>query len=385
MRVGFLVNPIAGMGGKVALKGTDGKAEEAERLGAVPLAPGRASDFLAGAAPHIDGPVLTCGPPMGSDILADAGLDREVVHSPGGGSRTTAEDTIEAVRAMVAAGVDIILFCGGDGTAVDVLSASGGRVPLLGIPAGVKMHSGVFAANPAAAAEVFAAWVAGRASLEEREVVDLDEDAFRAGTLSVSLFGTARVPMVPELIQSTKQVYTAPSEEVSKEAIGDYLKEVLDDHPDALVVLGPGSTVRSASSALGVDKTLLGVDLFRSGGIIARDVGEREILEHIADAAEVFIVVTPIGSQGFVFGRGNQQISADVIRGVTLDNILLISTPTKFRGIEYLWVDTGDPEVDEYLSGYAKAIVGYHDFAMKKVICGTGSGGDRCEGQCDMS
>jgi len=365
MRVGFLVNPIAGMGGKVALKGTDGKVDEAEARGAEPVAPDRALAFLNAALSISEDEIISCGPPMGSDLIAQVGLRAEVVHTPGHGGRTTAEDTREAVRAMIDAGVDVILFCGGDGTAVDVLSASEGGVPLLGIPAGVKMHSGVFAANPLAAAEVFAAWKDGRATLEEREVVDLDEEAYRSGTLSVSLFGTARVPMVPELIQSTKQVYTAPSEEVSKEAIGEYLKEVLDDHPDALVVLGPGSTVRSASAALGVDKTLLGVDLFRSGEIIARDVGEREILGHIADAVEVFIVVTPIGSQGFVFGRGNQQISADVIRGVPLDNILLISTPTKFRNIEHLWVDTGDVEVDEHLSGYAKAIVGYHDLRFR--------------------
>jgi predicted polyphosphate/ATP-dependent NAD kinase len=372
MRIGFLVNPIAGLGGKVALKGTDGMAEEALSRGAVPVAPDRARTFLdIASSSFMIEEVVTCGTPMGNALLTDAGIDPTVVHTPLGG-RTTAEDTASAVSGMMAANVDIILFCGGDGTAVDVLSASGGDVPLLGIPAGVKMHSGIFAANPAAAAEVFIAWKEGRASLEEREVVDLDEEAFRDGRLSVSLFGYAKVPVVPELIQSTKQVYTAPSEEEAKGAIGDFLKEILGGHPDALVVLGPGSTVKAASSALGVEKTLLGVDLFRSGAIIARDVGEREILEHMSSADEVFIVVTPIGSQGFVFGRGNQQISADVIRDIPLDNILLISTPTKFRGIENLWVDTGDPEVDGYLSGYAKAIVGYHDFAMKKVVSGTG-------------
>ncbi len=372
MRVGFLINPISGMGGKVALKGTDGMSEEAEARGALPVAPDRARVFLKLVAEAFQGDeVLSCGQPMGAAILSSFGVEHSVVHFPDMGARTTAEDTRTAVSAMVENGVGIILFCGGDGTAVDVLSASGIEIPLLGIPSGVKMHSGIFAANPTAAAEVFMAWKEGNAMLEEREVVDLDEDAFREGRLSVSIFGTARVPMVPELIQSTKQVYTAPSEEVSKEAIGDYISEVLGDHPDALVILGPGSTVRAASKALGVDKTLLGVDLYRGGQMIARDVGEREILDQKGSSEEIFIVVTPIGSQGFVFGRGNQQISADVIRDVPLDNILLIATPTKFRNIEHLWVDTGDEEIDEYLSGYAKAIVGYHDFAMKKVVCGT--------------
>jgi predicted polyphosphate/ATP-dependent NAD kinase len=304
---------------------------------------------------------------MGEDAFRESGADHRysVVYRPG--EQTTADDTRSACRIFAREGVDIVVFCGGDGTARDVYDVIGTDIPLLGIPAGVKMHSGVFGITPKAAAEVLDAFVSGEARIEEGEVVDLDEDDYRAGRIDLKLHGYASVPVIPELVQDMKTVFTEADEAAYKDAIAAFVREIVQEDLDALYILGPGSTVRAVARALGVDKTLLGVDLYAEGRIIASDVGERQILEALERFDRERIIATPIGAQGFVFGRGNQQISPEVIRRVGPNNVMVVATPRKLRSTPFLRVDTGDPEVDALFSGYLKVISGYHDYIMKKV------------------
>ncbi len=363
-RLGFIVNPIAGMGGRVGLKGTDGEEilKLAIRLGAKPVAPERAKQMLRELRRlGVQCTLITYPREMGEFEARECGFDPVVVGEIG--DRTSAEDTRRAAAQMAELGVDLIVFCGGDGTARDVCESVDLKVPVLGVPTGVKMHSAVFAINPAVAAKVVAEFLAGNLPLREAEVMDVDEEAFREGRLSARLYGYLLVPYEPNYIQSAKS--PSPQTEDEREnqlAIARYFVERMED--DVIYILGPGTTVKAIADVLGLPKTLLGVDVLHGRRLLALDVDERRILSEIEGRRSV-IVVTPIGSQGFIFGRGNQQISPEVIRRVGRRNIVVVATHYKLSTIPCLRVDTGDPEVDELLRGYMRVIT---DYGEEKIV-----------------
>jgi predicted polyphosphate/ATP-dependent NAD kinase len=345
--VGLIVNPVAGMGGAVGLKGTDGKAilDEALSLGAKPIAPARAECFLSELTCIQSGMRLVVGAgSMGEDEAKDCEFTFTAIGQRK--SETSAEDTRQLAKQMVAEDVNLLVFCGGDGTARDVLNVVGTTVPVLGVPTGVKMHSAVFAVNPTAAARVALRFLAGELPLREAEVMDVDEEAFREGRLSAELYGYVLTPYEPHLIQANKVASPMTESELRNQtAIAVYVIENMK--PSIIYIMGPGTTTRTISDLLDAKKTLLGVDLFVNKKIVASDVNEKQILEAIKGKATQ-IIVTPIGGQGFVFGRGNQQISAKVIRQVGLDNIVVVATESKLRSLKgSLKVDTGDTRLDE--------------------------------------
>ncbi len=344
--VGFIVNPVAGMGGAVGLKGTDGKAilDRAISMGAKPIAPARAESFLSELNPVKRGIQLVVGAGgMGENEAKNCGFTCTII-----GARkkeTNAEDTIMLARKIADAGVDLLVFCGGDGTARDILKAVNMNLPVLGVPTGVKMHSAVFAVTPRAAARIAIEFLWGELSLREAEVMDVNEKAFREGQLSAELYGYVLTPYEPHLIQENKMASPITESEVRNQAaIAIYVIENMN--PDVVYIIGPGTTTRTIGDLLDAKKTLLGVDLFCNKKIVAPDVNEKQILEKI-QGKTAQIIVTPIGGQGFIFGRGNQQISPEVIRRVGLDNIIVVATESKLRSLKSLRVDTGDPNLDD--------------------------------------
>lgn len=361
-RIGFLVNPIAGMGGAVGLAGTDGQAAEALRRGAVPHARDRAVQALSTLRGE-DIAWYTCSAPMGEDVLAAAGLDRStVVYRPA--VPTGAADTKAGCRAFLDAGVDLIVFCGGDGTARDVFDAVGREVPILGIPAGVKMYSAVFAVNPAAAADLVRR--AGEIPCRDSEVMDVDEEAYRAGRLTARLYGYACVPFIPERTQGGKQVFEQQDEERAKDDIAVFINEVM--LPETLYVIGAGSTTARIIERLELAPTLLGVDAVRDGEVLARNADERTLLSLLDEHPRAKIVVSPIGAQGFVLGRGNQQISPAVLRRVGLSNLIVVATPGKLAATPLLYVDSGDPMLDREIGDSLPVISGYRVAQRKRIV-----------------
>ena len=352
MDIGLVVNPIAGMGGRVGLKGTDGKVVEARERGAEPRAPDRAArmlDRLADLAPEIE--LLAAGEPMGARLARRAGFEPTVVAEPTG-TETTAADTAAAVAAFAREGVDLVVFVGGDGTAADVAEAlSDTETPMLGVPAGVKVYSSVFAVSPEDAADV----VVGFDRTERREVMDIDEDDYREGEVTPQLRAVARVPVTDEL-QSSKQVGGGTVESLAA-AIADGID------PERTYVLGPGSTVGAIKAALGFDGSPIGVDVWRDGAVLAEDASESEILDSLG--ADNVIVVSPIGGQGFVFGRGNPQLSPAVIRQCEVE---IVASRSKLDGLSVLRVDTDDPELDDQLQGWRKVRVGRFERRMMKIL-----------------
>ncbi len=364
MKIGFVVNPVAGMGGAVALKGTDGPEilREAIARGAKKIAPRRAVAALSEIKKRrLDLEFVTATGEMGKDELDAVPFDSRAVVTPP--SRTSREDTVRAVGAFLEDGVELVLFAGGDGTARDILSAVGTSVPMLGIPAGVKMHSSVFAITPEKVADAVAAFAeSGRA--RDAEVMDVDEEAFREGMVRAKLFGLAKVPDESSSIQATKGSYHSPDAEDQYDELASYVAGNIEEKIS--YVLGPGSTTAAVARHLGVEKTLLGVDVVKDGTIVLKDASEADLLR-VVETNPARIVVSPIGAQGFFFGRGNQQISPRVIRKVGIENVIVIATPAKLLGTPRLRVDTGDPELDAEFKGHVRVVIGYGKRRLMEV------------------
>jgi predicted polyphosphate/ATP-dependent NAD kinase len=266
--------------------------------------------------------------------------------------------------------VELILFCGGDGTARDISSVIGKDIPMIGIPAGVKMFSAVFGVNPRSTAEVVLGYLSGDYSVAEAEIMDIDEESYRRGALHAKLFGYALTPYESTLVQSSKSVYGGADDESSKEEIARYVLEIMEEEKDTLFILGAGSTIERIGKKLEIDKTLLGVDVVKDGKLIAKDVNEQKLLDILEMEDNAIIIAGVIGAQGFVFGRGNQQISPKVLRKVGVNNIRIVATPIKMSQTLRLRVDTGDEELDKMLSVYHKVITGYHEMRMVRAEVG---------------
>ena len=356
--VGLIVNPVAGIGGAVGLKGSDGEETQrrARELGAVPPAPGRALAALRALKAALpDVRVVTYPGPMGGDPCREAGIEPAVLGEVG--EATSAEDTVRAALDLQGAGVDLILFVGGDGTARDIHRAVDSALPVLGVPSGVKIHSGVFAVNPGSAGSLAALYLRGDATLRDAEVMDIDEDAFRRNQVSASLYGYMRVPHSPRHLQGSKEG-AGHQEEYALESIAADIVEHME--PGVLYILGPGTTTAPIAAKLGLGKTLLGVDAVLNGELVAGDASERTLLE-LLEGRRGSVVLSVIGGQGFILGRGNQQISAGVIKHVGREGIIIVATPEKLASLrgQPLRVDTGDPALDEELEGYYRVVTGY--------------------------
>ncbi len=373
--LGFVINPIAGMGGRVGLKGTDGLAAEAMRLGAKPVAAARALEALRAFNRLLDGAPgtatvawLTASGDMGSDVLQASNFAAiEVVHTPL--AQPSADDTRAAVQKFVVAGVELVLFCGGDGTARDVCSVTGDTTPILGIPSGVKMYSGVFGVTPARTAELLARYLAGQIGLADAEIVDLDEEKYRRDEWAVRLYMTARTPFEPTYLQTAKAIIVGMGEDAVKEDIAAHMREEINKQPETLFLLGPGSTVQAVGRALDVDKTILGVDAVADCQLMGKDLNERQILDLLARYRRCKLVLSPLGAQGFLLGRGNQQLSAAVIRRIGIDNIIVVATPAKLVRTPLLRTDTGDFILDADINSrnFLPVVIGYHRLRLVRT------------------
>lgn len=356
-KIGLIVNPIAGMGGSVGLKGTDGEIyKKAIKLGAKPVSPKRIIQFLSNLE-NLERIIFLAAPgKMGTDFLIEKKFNFETIGMIG--KETSGEDTIKIAKQMVAEEIDLLVFCGGDGTARDVYDAIGLEIPVIAIPSGVKMYSPIFAINPIAASEILNAFLIDFIELVEKEVLDINEDSYRKGILDTTLYGYLKVPKFPNLIQAGKDSSGFGNvEEQNKFDIAQFIVENMQD--DTLYLLGPGTTVKSISDQLKLPKTLLGIDAIFKNKIIGGDLNENGILELLNNYNKVKIIITPIGGQGFILGRGNKQLTPKVIKKIGIKNIIVISTREKMSTFNCLRVDTGDRELDLTLKGLFKIVIGY--------------------------
>lgn len=353
MRVlGLIVNPVAGIGGRYALKGSDDVdaiARAVER-GAVLVAPPRARRALArvkALVPEVE--VLAPAGAMGAEVAAEAGLRVTTLgHVPA--TPSTAGDTKAAATELAERGVDLLVFAGGDGTARDVVGAVGTAVPVLGIPSGVKMRSGVFGTSPERAGDAAGRYLAhpDQFGLIEREVLDAAD-----AQLDSELFAIASVPSVPDRLQRVKS--SAPDAgDTALIALCEAIAREME--PGRIYLLGPGTTTDRIMRALGLAGTPLGVDAVRDGSLLAADLDEEGLLSLLTAGIEATLILGVIGGQGFLLGRGNQQISARVLARLGTDNIVVVAAAGKVEALDppLLHVDLGDGEHESILDGYTR-------------------------------
>jgi predicted polyphosphate/ATP-dependent NAD kinase len=365
-RLGLIINPLAGVGGSVALKGSDGAetARKALELGAEPKAQLRALSalsVLAGLAVE----VVTYPDEMGEAVARTAGFEPLVLGSIQAG-RTTAQDTEKAALDMYHAGVDLIMFAGGDGTARNICHALPEQFPVLGIPAGVKIHSGVYAVTPKAAGEIVAMLVRGElVTLGDQEVRDIDEAQFREGRVRAKYYGELLVPQEHRYLQNVKNGGKEVEELVLTDIAADLIERM---EANTRYIIGSGTTVQAVMHELSLPNTLLGVDLIEDEQLVASDCTAQELLTKTV-GFNTKIIITIIGGQGHILGRGNQQLSPELIRRVGKDNLLVIATKTKLAELNGrpLIVDTGDSALDKELAGVIPVITGYHDAVLYRI------------------
>ncbi len=372
IQVGFLVNPIAGMGGRVGLKGTDGVVDEAVHRGALPIAYNRSAETVSTFLnTYSDDKIswITCAGNMGADVLLKVGITSfSIIYTPRN-VPSTAVDTKNACKQFLIKNVDIILFCGGDGTARDIVEIVDKQVPILGIPSGVKMHSAVFGINPDASAKMLHEFVHGRLRKGDAEIIDLDETLYRKGVWNIRLYATAQSLVEPTYIQVGKEMFSEMSEITVKDEIAEHISDFMKQHSNELFFFGAGGTIEHIARKLGFENTVLGIDAVFKGKTIDYDVNEKKIIELLEIYHKAKIVISPIGAQGFIFGRGNQPFSPQVIRKVGLDNIVVVSTPAKVSTTPLLRVDTGDKELDQLFAEYEMmmVVIGYHMFRVVRI------------------
>ena len=371
-KLGLLIKPVAGMGGSVGLKGTDHMVEEAIRRGAKP----RANDRVRQALKELleiknKLEIVTCPGDMGEDTAKSMGFRTTVLHT--GGRRSLKDlfdssrtDTIVLSKAMEEAGVDLLLFAGGDGTARDIYEGVGTELPALGIPAGVKIHSPVYAKNPQSAGDLAKLWLTGKVTkTAEQEVLDIDEELYRQEIINTRLYGYLSVPLEHVFTQNRKAP-TPLSETASIESIAHEIVEHMEE--DTYYLIGAGTTTRGVMQMLGLKNTLIGVDLIRNKELVANDIYGDKILDFIK-GKKTKLIVTVTGGQGFLFGRGNQQITPEVIREIGKENIIILATKAKIAEFHHqpFLVDTPDEELNKELCGYYRVITAYGEFTMCRV------------------
>ncbi|MFL0796605.1 MAG: ATP-NAD kinase family protein [Cellvibrionaceae bacterium] len=388
-RLGLVVNPFAGIGGAAALKGSDGAeiVSLAQSRGYSGRGEDRTVKALSLIAPYQRRIQLyTWSGVMGETAARRVGFDPEIVGCQISEVSTSA-DTQAAAKALVEQGVDLLLFSGGDGTARDIVTAVGDHFPVLGIPAGVKMHSGCYAISPRGAGEIIRLLLDGElVDIGPQEVRDLDEDEVREGRVTARYFGELQVPREGRFLQHTKD----SGREVEALVLADIAADVVEHmEPETLYILGPGTTTRAVAEELGLENTLLGMDLILGGNLVGQDIDAHGLEAHLrrhwglsentplqqplagkqAGKRPVKVILTATGGQGHLLGRGNQQLTPTILRAVGRDNLIVLATKTKLCNLHGrpLLLDSGDESLDREWSGYLPMLTGYRDSVMYPV------------------
>ncbi len=367
-KLGVIINPVAGVGGSVGLKGSDGPDIQklAFEKGAVQKSTQKMRLALEAVLPMAETVVVyAAGGNMGEDLCKELGFETCIVGTAR--EKTGPSDTENAAREMAKLGVDVLLFAGGDGTARNICASFDAEIPVVGVPAGVKIHSAVYATSPVAAGKALFSCLSAKQPVRKAEVMDIDEEMYRNGRLQAQLYGYLSVPIIRGVMQNPKATSHNSADDLG--GICDEVKERMSRaEPDTCFIFGAGSTVTACETYLGLEGSLLGIDVVQNGQFLKKDVAEKELLG-ITEKYPCKLIITAIGGQGHIFGRGNQQLSPDVIRQIGLDNVWVVAAASKIYSLpdQCLFVDTGDAALNADLRGYKRVVVGFGETLVCEV------------------
>ncbi len=376
----MLVNPDAGLGGKLGFKGSDGRATEARNVGAEERAGPRMRESIShlfkilNSRKNLEYQLIICGGIMGSTWLSDIDLSGQKVIGNWSGY-TCSKDTTNAIELLLKENIDLIFYSGGDGTTRDIVKTleNYGKqtLPLVGVPSGVKMYSGCFAEDPFAAAEVLAAWINEELGLSSTEVLDMNEEFYRSGEWKIDMFGEVTTPASPLWIQGSKHQIQAVGEDEVIESLSDHISEMYVQKNDHLIIWGAGGSLNKIAKLCGLETSLLGIDVSSGNNLIGKDLSENQLLDILKEnnSNHVILLLSPMGGQGFLIGRGNLQLSPEVLKTVGIENIIGIATPAKLLSISRIRIDTGDKSLDNQIRSkkYIKIIQGYRTIKIVKI------------------
>ncbi|HJN55007.1 MAG TPA: ATP-NAD kinase family protein [Candidatus Poseidoniales archaeon] len=381
MRVAVLVNPDAGLGGVLAYKGSDGLADEARKAGAAERSGPRTQRTFARfseiiqRSPSMEVEWMVGARRMGQNWWPSEIIVERVLGAGQTSEVTTSEDTVNMVIEALDAGVDLIVYAGGDGTTRDIVTAlakrpEGPDTPILGIPCGVKMYSGTFASSPEAVAEVIAAFVQGLLGPSTTEVMDLDEEAYREGNWLIRLFSEACTPSSPRWIQGSKQMVEALAEDEILLGMADWFSEQMTKHSERVWLWGSGGTLYKIAEHLGIETTLLGIDAISSSSLLATDLDGAAIEAFADETQDIHAVLSPMGGQGFLIGRANLQLTPRALQSIGPNRILAVATPAKLASLDSLRIETSSLEVDSLFAEakFIRTLVGYNVQRMLRLL-----------------
>lgn len=368
-KIGLIINPVAGIGGRVGLKGSDGEdiQRQAFEKGAVMEAENKTKIALEGLLPIKEALFFLTAPGiMGENLLQSMGFSYKAI-GKAKPEKTSHEDTEESARLMKEEKPEILVFAGGDGTARNIYNAVGIDLTVMGIPAGVKIHSAVYANNPKSAGEALRLFLESRVNINvlQCEVMDIDEALFRNNRVQAKLYGYLSVPQIKNLMQHPKSGAKYQSHDI--EGIAEEVIDIINKgDQDTYYIFGTGSTTFNILKHMNIEGTLLGIDVIYRNEILMKDCTEDQIFRLI-EGKKVKLILTVIGGQGHVFGRGNQQLSPRVIRKIGIENIIIVSSADKIYNLpgNILLVDTGDTALDKEIAGYRQIITGWQE----RIVC----------------
>lgn len=369
LKVGLIINPIAGVGGKAGLKGSDGESIQKKALdrGGTLESGNKTKISLHEILEEKDNiKLITAYGSMGEYVVKDLGFQYELTGDKK--EITSSSDTENVAKILKRSGIDILVFAGGDGTARNIYNSVGLSIPCIGIPAGVKIHSAVYAINPKSAGLVLKRFINNTSDVHmiEREVMDIDEELFRLNILKAKLHGYLLVPHLRRLMQSPKSSFRHETHDIAGIA-----EEIIDQmeykDKDVCYIFSTGSTTYKILKHMGIEGSLLGIDIIKNKKLVLLDVSEKVLFDYIKTQKEIVLIITPIGGQGHIFGRGNQQLSPRIIKLISKDNLWIVACADKIYNLKdnILLVDTSDPKLDIEITGYQKVIVGW----QKRIIC----------------
>ena len=297
-------------------------------------------------------------------------FEYKIIHNPQS-KKTSEADSVNLLNEFKNQNVDLIIYAGGDGTSVLVHSVINDSIPVIAIPIGVKMYSGIFPVSPIHSADIFNEFINNTSNeYTLREISDLDDTLIEKGITSTKFAGYLKTPLITNLnfsLQESKGGGIASEKDELDNLIEDFNSRYTNN---SAYLLGPGSTTNSLIESKGLKGTLLGFDILQNNKIIKADCSEEDIFKFVTNSkSDIYLVITIIGNQGFLFGRGNQQISPRILNKIDINkNLLIYATSSKLDSLENdILIDTGSSSSDSIFGKYINIISGYKYTELKKT------------------